>query len=403
MMKRIIKITIGLLLLFSAGCIIFVDQTTLDFGSTETTMTFTLTVLGSVEWSIENSEDWVTVDPREGQTTETINVTVDRTDLDIGEYEAVLRIVTGSNIFNQNITVIMTVEEEEFSEETPAWAMPDPAVIALVPEPERIDPGNEIILSASVGNTGTGDAEAAELVFLVEGEEIGREPVDALGPGEDVEIRTTWVADLPGRYEVTAQLELGLDGIDKDLENNQQTATVRVSGEENPQPELEMNIELDVTMLNAGDSATVTLHVSNPSLADASNIPVGFYIDGEQMSEETIEYIAAGEEQQFEFPWGEISAGQHVIEFLLDLPDHFYQFEVTRVKSWLVTIPDIITLYDVKAKHKWVSLGPRILSSGPAKDSVGRMDAIAIHPTDSKTIYAGAPLGGVWKTTDGGG
>lgn len=34
--------------------------------------------------------------------------------------------------------------------------------------------------------------------------------------------------------------------------------------------------------------------------------------------------------------------------------------------------------------------------------SVGRIDAIAFHPTDANTFYAGSPTGGLWKTTNGG-
>ncbi len=35
-------------------------------------------------------------------------------------------------------------------------------------------------------------------------------------------------------------------------------------------------------------------------------------------------------------------------------------------------------------------------------DNVGRVDCIAISPTDSNTIWAGCPTGGLWKSTDGG-
>lgn len=35
-------------------------------------------------------------------------------------------------------------------------------------------------------------------------------------------------------------------------------------------------------------------------------------------------------------------------------------------------------------------------------NGTGRLDRIAFHPTDSNTFYVGAPIGGLWKTTDGG-
>jgi len=48
-------------------------------------------------------------------------------------------------------------------------------------------------------------------------------------------------------------------------------------------------------------------------------------------------------------------------------------------------------------REGWVSVGPYGDSLG------GQVNAIAIDPTDSSTIYIGASDGGVWKTSDGGG
>jgi photosystem II stability/assembly factor-like uncharacterized protein len=46
----------------------------------------------------------------------------------------------------------------------------------------------------------------------------------------------------------------------------------------------------------------------------------------------------------------------------------------------------------------WKELGPR----SRVNAGVGRLNAIACHPSDTSIIYVGAPSGGVWKTTDGG-
>src|SRR5579885_1455073 len=47
----------------------------------------------------------------------------------------------------------------------------------------------------------------------------------------------------------------------------------------------------------------------------------------------------------------------------------------------------------------WRSIGPTTINNGTA---AGRVTAIAIHPIDPQTIYAGGAQGGVWKSTDGG-
>ena len=65
--------------------------------------------------------------------------------------------------------------------------------------------------------------------------------------------------------------------------------------------------------------------------------------------------------------------------------------------------------------HRWESIGPTRITSPPVPelhigqyDAVGRLTAVAIHPSNSDIIYVGSPgeLGhegcGVWKTMDGG-
>ncbi len=54
----------------------------------------------------------------------------------------------------------------------------------------------------------------------------------------------------------------------------------------------------------------------------------------------------------------------------------------------------------------WQNIGPApMLSSSMGQQPVnvsGRVRALAIHPNDPNTVYLGAALGGVWKTTNGG-
>jgi photosystem II stability/assembly factor-like uncharacterized protein len=52
------------------------------------------------------------------------------------------------------------------------------------------------------------------------------------------------------------------------------------------------------------------------------------------------------------------------------------------------------------AGSQWTSIGPAAIPISGG--SIGRLTAIAVHPTDPATIYIGGAQGGVWKTTDGG-
>ncbi len=60
---------------------------------------------------------------------------------------------------------------------------------------------------------------------------------------------------------------------------------------------------------------------------------------------------------------------------------------------------------NVKSSGNWTHLGPFDVPAGINDDvlrGVGRINAIAFHPSNENIIYVGAPAGGFWKTTDGG-
>ncbi|NUQ25911.1 MAG: hypothetical protein HUU34_18335 [Saprospiraceae bacterium] len=52
----------------------------------------------------------------------------------------------------------------------------------------------------------------------------------------------------------------------------------------------------------------------------------------------------------------------------------------------------------------WSLIGPTTLPANATvqPNGMGRINAIAFHPTDANIIYIGAPAGGIWKTIDGG-
>lgn len=55
------------------------------------------------------------------------------------------------------------------------------------------------------------------------------------------------------------------------------------------------------------------------------------------------------------------------------------------------------------ASGNWVNLGPfNNINPASARRQVGRINAIAYHPSDANTLYAGAPQGGFWVSTNKG-
>lgn len=74
------------------------------------------------------------------------------------------------------------------------------------------------------------------------------------------------------------------------------------------------------------------------------------------------------------------------------------------------SFPDMITqkrIYDDlnsqssrDLDNPWTNISQTTTPSG--YDGMGRLTSIAFHPTDPNTFYVGAPIGGVWKTINGG-
>ncbi|MCP4150780.1 MAG: hypothetical protein GY757_23745 [bacterium] len=63
---------------------------------------------------------------------------------------------------------------------------------------------------------------------------------------------------------------------------------------------------------------------------------------------------------------------------------------------------------DMKAAADWTFMGPatipaNINSNGYGKGGMGRINGMAFDPLNSNIIWVGAPSGGLWKSTDGGG
>ncbi len=52
----------------------------------------------------------------------------------------------------------------------------------------------------------------------------------------------------------------------------------------------------------------------------------------------------------------------------------------------------------------WVEIGPDYMPGNRTgqPNGLGRLNAVAFHPTDTNTIYVGAPAGGFWRSYDGG-
>ncbi len=295
----------------------------------------------------------------------------------------------------------MSASSPSLVEESPAWRTPDWAVLELVAEPERVGVHGEVAFHALVANVGTGPASLAQVCFWVDQERLACATVEGLAPLEEVDVPWVWRPDMSGRFTVVA--EVVPEGTDFQSGNNAQSVRVRVAGDDPLPPEVEFeDVMFEEGPPNAGDTRTVVVRVRNPGFVDVEGIPVFLYVDREEIARVQIEHLAPGESQDVSFLWSDITPGVHVIEARMALPEPFVYADEEHVRAWDVVVADFTQLFSSPSRDRWVSIGPSYLNPGYPTGSVGRMDFIAFHPTNPNVLYASAPTGGIWKSTNGG-
>jgi len=76
---------------------------------------------------------------------------------------------------------------------------------------------------------------------------------------------------------------------------------------------------------------------------------------------------------------------------------------VQQLAQQMQTESETIGIGGQMAQVTWASLGPKPTNTGYAyPTTAGRITALAVDPTSSSTVYAGAADGGVWKSTNSG-
>ncbi|TSA26325.1 MAG: PEGA domain-containing protein [Ignavibacteriales bacterium] len=124
-----------------------VSPVTLDFGTTQTNLTFYITnksKVGTVTWTITSNQQWLTVSPTNGTTTtetDPIQITASRNGLASGNYSGQITITSDAG--DKTVNVLLT--------------KPNPSAPQLSISPTTIDFGSSLATSqVELKNTGTG-------------------------------------------------------------------------------------------------------------------------------------------------------------------------------------------------------------------------------------------------------
>ena len=267
--------------------------------------------------------------------------------------------------------------------------------IAQLSTSEPIVQGVYFDIMIDIQNIGAGVVDSAELMVVLNNQEIAVLDIPSLQPDEIFQITHTHGLESGGKFLMQVEVLPNDELQDVDLSNNFAEQKIYVDGDSDAFISLEF-IEPDLPEeIIPGTSLQVVADIKNEGFTVMENFDIKYYIDGELLLTDQLSFLDPDEMITYEFDWLNIESGEHIITAeARSLTDPTLVY----TKSWIKIVKNATFLYQNKDLDKWVSIGPRILNNG----DVGRVDCIAVHPSDSNIIYVGATLGGLWKTTDGG-
>jgi photosystem II stability/assembly factor-like uncharacterized protein len=285
-------------------------------------------------------------------------------------------------------------------EAKPGWARPDLSLTHLSFFPPRPNPTTPVIITATVGNPSRADVLTTTVALKVDGELLAEQVVGGLTAGSSSLITFTIPGQSPGRHHLGLVLDPLEQILERTNENNFLSDYVRVSGEPNPKPDLEVGgLFFSLENLAPGASTLVSSTICNQGYQAAFNLPVAIRLDGHEIGRQEIAELPPEGCALVQANWNDISEGQHQVQIVVDpddtVPDDSVLGNVTTevvIPGAQYTTPAAITpLY-------WESIGPKVIRN---KD-VGRIDSIAISAQDHSKMVVGAPAGGVWLSEDAG-
>ncbi|MDD4313952.1 NosD domain-containing protein [Methanoculleus sp.] len=108
-------------------------------------------------------------------------------------------------------------------------ALPDLAVTSLE-VPASASTGTTYTVTATVENTGDAAAPGTAVALAVDGTEVGRKEISALGPGGSATVAFAWTPSASGTMEVAVQVDPDCTVTDANRANNLRSGSVAVEG-----------------------------------------------------------------------------------------------------------------------------------------------------------------------------
>ncbi len=246
-----------------------------------------------------------------------------------------------------------------------------------------------------IQNVGAGIVDSCEVQIILDNEQIATVDFPSIEPDEVFQIFLAQGVETGGKHFLQAEVIPKNSLQDADYSNNEAEMNIYVEGDSDPFISLEFEEPETPDDIIPGTSVQVRSLVQNAGYSTMEDFDITYYIDGEIQLVEHLDLLDPDNNITYEFNWLNVASGEHIITAEAKSSSDPTLVYTT---SWIKIVKNATILYTIKEKDTWVSLGPKILTNG----DVGRIDCMAIHPTDSSIMYVGATLGGLWKTTNGG-
>ncbi|MCS7197175.1 MAG: hypothetical protein NZ930_00555 [Candidatus Bipolaricaulota bacterium] len=213
-----------------------------------------------------------------------------------------------------------------------AWAQlfqaPDLVITAVRLDPAFPAPGSSVQIVATIANQGTrttNDVFAVE--FKADRFQIGIRFLADLAPGQSLEIPVVWEAK-PGEtvFRITVDPFKTISELDET--NNSFYQIVNATVHEFTGADLVVRrLRVEPESPLAGEQTRLVATVANVGYGPALFVPVGFYVDGEQLAVQTLsERLPAGQEVTVALPWA-AEVGEKVLRAKADPNGELFELD----------------------------------------------------------------------------
>lgn len=243
------------------------------------------------------------------------NATVDSANWSAVEGDHTIRALADPD---DNVTESNETNNDQRGKLTVAPDEADLLVDDITHDPAAPEPGDNTTFTATIANDGHSDAENVTVQFQIDGDVLSNATIASLAANDTAEVTSDAWNATDGEHTVRVIADLDDNVTESDEDNNEANETFQVA---------EQLPDLEPTGLDApanateGDEITFNATVANTGDETAENVTVSFLVDGELVSNETIETLNPGDDTNVTSDAWNATEGNHTATVDVDPDD----------------------------------------------------------------------------------